>query len=109
MSKRVKLKDHFKVIRKVSAHNAKERRVARKAGAKKPSLLKDPGIPSSLPYREEFLKEMTFEKDRIAAKDVARKEALKLARSKKVRVPSVATASASCPKDKHVRLEQSCP
>jgi len=90
-SKRLKLKDKFKIIRKVKEHNRKKRKEAKKAGKKKPSLLKDPGIPSNYPYREQVVKEMAFEKDRILATEAARKEALKQKRI--VRPP----CCSSCP------------
>jgi nuclear GTP-binding protein len=76
LSKRQSLKDKFKIIRKVKEHNRKLRRNAKKAGKKrKPSLLKDPGIPNHFPYRDEVVKELQFEKVRIAAKRLAQKEA----------------------------------
>jgi nuclear GTP-binding protein len=77
LSKRQSLKDKFKIIRKVKEHNRKLRRNAKKAGKRKPSLLKDPGIPNDFPYRDQIVKELKFEKDRIAAKHLAQKEARK--------------------------------
>lgn len=76
VSKRMSSKDKFKIVRKVKEHNRKKRKEAKKSGKRgKASLLKDPGIPSNFPFREQVVKEFKFEKDRIAAKDAAKKEA----------------------------------
>ena len=80
-SKRTTLKDKFKIIRKVKEHNRKKRKEAKKLGKKKPSLLKDPGIPNNYPYRDQVVQEMKFEQARILAQEAERKEANKLKRA----------------------------
>lgn len=55
---------------KINAHNRKQRRKQRQQAKENKEKgikrgLKDPGVPASWPFREEFLKEMAFEKDRI--------------------------------------------
>lgn len=72
--KRVTLGEKYARIRKAKQKQVKEKRKAKKEakqrmlqGGKKPKR-KDPGVPSSWPFKEEFLKEMAFEKARILAK-----------------------------------------
>eukprot|EP00892_Ulva_mutabilis_P007479 jgi/Ulvmu1/5102/UM021_0119.1 len=74
LSKRVKLKDKFKVIRKVKEHNRKQRKEAKKQGTRKQSVLRDPGIPANFPYRDKVVKEFQFEQQRILSQAAARKE-----------------------------------
>lgn len=68
-------------IRKAKQRLVKEKRKAKKEakqrvqqGGRKPKR-KDPGVPSSWPFKEEFLKEMAFEKAKILAKKKQEKEA----------------------------------
>ena len=76
VSKRMSSKDKFKIVRKVKEHNRKKRKeLKKKGGRSKPSVLKDPGIPNQYPFREQIVKEFKFEKDRIAARDAAKKDA----------------------------------
>ena len=56
------------MLRKVKEHHKKKAKEAKKLRAtkRKPNkVLKDPGIPSSFPYKEQFMKEMAFEQKRI--------------------------------------------
>lgn len=77
LSKRVKLKDKFKVVRKVKEHNRKQRKEAKRQGNRKTSVLRDPGIPANYPYRDQVVKELQFEHQRIVAQAAARKEEAK--------------------------------
>ena len=67
-SKRVTLKDKYKIERKVRAHNRKKRREARVAerdgSALRKIRRKDPGLPNLLPYKEKFLQKLKAEKQR---------------------------------------------
>lgn len=75
-SKRSTLRHKYKVIKKVKQHlqkKAKEEKKARKAG-KKPKAVKDPGIPSQWPFKEELMKDLEWQKQRIIAQDKAKKE-----------------------------------
>lgn len=72
--KRVTLGEKYMRIRKAKQKLAKDKRKAKKEskqralqGGRKPPR-KDPGVPASWPFREEFLKEMAFEKARILDK-----------------------------------------
>lgn len=84
LSKRVKLKDKFKVIRKVKEHNRKQRKQAKQNSKQKPSVLRDPGIPANFPYREQVVKELQFEHQRILAQAAARKQGAKRKRQAEV-------------------------
>jgi nuclear GTP-binding protein len=75
LSKRVKLKDKFKIARKVKEHHKKQRKEAKKLEKKKPSVLKDPGIPANYPYREQVIKELQFEHQRIVAQRAEKRKA----------------------------------
>ena len=67
-SKRVKLKDKYKIERKVRAHQRKKRREARVAerdgSALRKQRRKDPGLPNLLPFKEKFLQKLKAEKER---------------------------------------------
>ena len=75
LSKRVKLKDKFKIARKAKEHHKKQRKEAKKKEKKKPSVLKDPGIPANYPYREQVIKELQFEHQRIVAQRAEKRKA----------------------------------
>lgn len=102
-SKRVSLKDKHKVIKKVKEHHRKQRKEARKAGAgkKKPSLLKDPGVPANFPYRDQVVKELKFEHDRIQAAEAAKREARKARRAAR-KVRRCRAPGAACSGHRHI-------
>jgi hypothetical protein len=107
-SKRVSLKDKHKVIKKVKDHNRKKRKEAKKLGKRKPSLLKDPGIPNNFPYREQVVKEFKFEQQRIQATEAAKKDARKERRRARQVSPSAAICASiaqhfSCNDAKSIR------
>lgn len=81
LSKRVKLKDKFKIARKVKEHHKKARKEAKKLDKKKTNVLKDPGVPTNYPYREQVMKELQFEHQRILAQRAEKKEAAKRRRA----------------------------
>ena len=54
-SKRVSLKDKYKIERKVREHHAKQRRETRRAGGSGKKMKKDPGIPNLWPWKEDML------------------------------------------------------
>ena len=81
-SKRVTLKQKHKIIKKVKLHHkklAKETKKAQKAG-RKPKPVKDPGIPSQWPFKEELIKDLAWQKQRILAQEQAKKDERKRAR-----------------------------
>ena len=64
----------------VKEHHRKQSKAQRKVGgAKKKVAPKDPGIPAQWPFKEELLKELAWEKQRMQADDKARKEARRTA------------------------------
>lgn len=81
-SKRQTLKQKYKVIKKVKEHHkkkAKELRKQVKAG-RKPKAPKDPGIPSQWPFKQELVKELEWEKQRILATEKQKKAERRAAR-----------------------------
>lgn len=82
-SKRMTLKQKYKIIRKVKEHHRKIRKEERKAaknGTKKKKVVKDPGLPSQWPYKEELVKEFAFLRAKALADEKQKKEERKLAR-----------------------------
>lgn len=75
-SKRMTLRHKYKVIKKVKEHHKKIAKAAKKSG-NKPKIAKDPGIPASWPFKEELLKDLEFQKQRILAQEQAKKDAKK--------------------------------
>eukprot|EP01125_Pyxidicula_operculata_P007200 TRINITY_DN2449_c0_g2_i1.p1 TRINITY_DN2449_c0_g2~~TRINITY_DN2449_c0_g2_i1.p1 ORF type:complete len:617 (+),score=182.44 TRINITY_DN2449_c0_g2_i1:44-1894(+) len=61
-SKRVTLKDKYKVERKVKEHNKKMRKEAKKNPQLRKKLNKDPGIPNLWPFKEHLIQKMQIEK-----------------------------------------------
>ncbi|KXZ51328.1 hypothetical protein GPECTOR_13g815 [Gonium pectorale] len=81
-SKRMTLKQKYKIIRKVREHHRKIRKEERKAAksGKKKKVVKDPGLPSQWPYKEELVKEFAFLRAKALADEKRKKEERKLAR-----------------------------
>ncbi|GLI65220.1 hypothetical protein VaNZ11_008701 [Volvox africanus] len=82
-SKRMTLKQKYKIIRKVREHQRKKRKEERKAaknGSKRKKVVKDPGLPSQWPYKEELVKEFAFLRAKAIADEKLKKEQRKLAR-----------------------------
>eukprot|EP00879_Flechtneria_rotunda_P015386 GHRR01016085.1.p1 GENE.GHRR01016085.1~~GHRR01016085.1.p1 ORF type:complete len:427 (+),score=152.48 GHRR01016085.1:171-1451(+) len=81
-SKRLTLKQKYKVIKKVREHHKKKRKELRKSG-KKPKEPKDPGIPSQWPFKEELLKELAWKRQQILIQEKQKKEERKRVREEK--------------------------
>eukprot|EP00762_Andalucia_godoyi_P003815 ANDGO_08568.mRNA.1 Guanine nucleotide-binding protein-like 3 homolog len=79
-SKRVSLKQKYKMERKVKEHHRKLRKEAKKAGAKK-KWTKDPGIPNLFPFKEQLLQQISEEKRSILERKQQEKEARKRERN----------------------------
>ena len=82
-SKRTTLKHKYKVIRKVKEHHKKKRKEEnrlKRLGVKK-RVAKDPGVPQAWPYKEELIKEIEFERAKIATAKEAQAEAKKAKRA----------------------------
>ena len=84
-SKRITLKDRYKIERKVKEHNRKQRRQAKKddkSGATaRRALRKDPGIPKLWPEKEALLRQIEAKKERDEERKQARKEEIKKRRA----------------------------
>ena len=84
-SKRISLKDRYKIEKKVRDHNRKVRRQARKdakSGAtERRALRKDPGIPNLWPFKEQLLKQLEAKKERDEERKVARAEEIRKRRA----------------------------
>ncbi len=81
-SKRQTLKQKYKVIKKVKElhkKKAKELRQQAKSG-RKPKAPKDPGIPSQWPFKQELVKELEWQKQRILATEKQKKAERRAAR-----------------------------
>lgn len=78
-SKRMSLKQKYKIVKKVKEHHKKKAKEDKKAGRKQKAP-KDPGIPSAWPFKADLLKELDWEKQRAVAVDKQRKEERKRAR-----------------------------
>ncbi|XVF72202.1 hypothetical protein PTKIN_Ptkin12aG0101300 [Pterospermum kingtungense] len=81
-SKRVTLKQKYKVLRKVKEHHKKKAKEAKKLGLKrKQKIEKDPGIPNDWPFKEQELKALEARRARaleeLEQKKTARKERAK--------------------------------
>lgn len=79
-SKRITTKRRVKIERKVKEHNRKKRKDAKKNPKK--GKRKDPGIPSSLPFKESILKEVEAKKKQIEEEREKKREMLKKKRQK---------------------------
>ncbi len=78
-SKRMSLKQKYKIKKKVKEHHRKKAKELKKRGGKGPKV-KDPGLPSEWPFREELVKEFAFKRQQILAAEKAKKDARKARR-----------------------------
>lgn len=81
-SKRTTLRHKYKVIKKVKQHLKKKAKEEKKAKAlgKKTKAPKDPGIPAQWPFKEELLKDLEWQRQRILEQEKQRKANNKLKR-----------------------------
>jgi|Transcript_217 nuclear GTP-binding protein len=82
-SKRTTLKQKYKVIRKVKEHHKKKRKEEnrlKRLGIKKKGP-KDPGIPQAWPYKEDLIKEIEYEHEKIESAKEEQAEAKKARRA----------------------------
>eukprot|EP00850_Spirogloea_muscicola_P021497 SM000251S08828 [mRNA] locus=s251:150151:154004:- [translate_table: standard] len=74
-SKRMPLRKKYKILKKVKEHHKKAAKEAKKqAGKKQHKVLKDPGIPSEWPFREQELALLEQRKQRAAEEAQLKKE-----------------------------------
>ncbi|CAJ1051659.1 guanine nucleotide-binding protein-like 3 [Xyrichtys novacula] len=81
-SKRVSCAKRYKIQKKVREHNRKQRKEAKKKGvSKRPK--KDPGVPSSAPFKEEVLREAEQRRQQIEEEKERQRQAKKEERAQK--------------------------
>lgn len=68
-SRRVTLRQKYKVLRKVREHHRKARKDAKKKGVVKRKEPKDPGIPNAWPFKETLIQQLKQEKERAEARE----------------------------------------
>lgn len=76
-SKRVTLKQKYKVLRKVKEHHRKKRKEAKKLGLK-PREPKDPGIPNAWPFKQELIQQLAAQKARDVQREHAKRDASRM-------------------------------
>uniref|UniRef100_A0A251JGC9 Guanine nucleotide-binding protein-like 3 N-terminal domain-containing protein n=1 Tax=Manihot esculenta TaxID=3983 RepID=A0A251JGC9_MANES len=82
-SKRIPLRQKYKVLRKVRQHHKKKAKEAKKLGLnKKRKVEKDPGIPNDWPFKEQELKALEARRARVI-EEMEQKKAARKERSKK--------------------------
>jgi len=81
-SKRISTRKRTKIERKVKEHHRKVRKEAKKSTSIHKAKRKDPGVPNSLPFKEEILQEAEARKQRLAEERLAQKEKAKKEREK---------------------------
>ncbi|XP_061688022.1 guanine nucleotide-binding protein-like 3 [Syngnathoides biaculeatus] len=81
-SKRMSCAKRYKIQKKVREHNRKLKKEGKKKGTKRVSK-KDPGVPSSAPFKEEVLREAEQKRLQIEEEKERRKQAGKEERAKK--------------------------
>ena len=95
-SKRMSLKQKYKIVKKVKEHHKKKAKEEKKLGKKRVPP-KDPGIPNQWPFKAELLKELDWEKKRALAEDKRRKEERKRVRVGHIFSCSSHLISSICP------------
>ncbi|KAG2453369.1 hypothetical protein HYH02_001593 [Chlamydomonas schloesseri] len=84
-SKRMTLKQKYKILKKVREHHRKARKAEKKnpktAAQKKRALIKkDPGLPAQWPYKDELVKEFQFLRAKALAEEKQKKDERRLSR-----------------------------
>jgi nuclear GTP-binding protein len=75
LSKRLTLKDKYKIKKRVAQHEKKKRKEARANPKARSKLSKDPGVPNLWPQQQEMMKKMSDEAKEmlVEKKDVCRR------------------------------------
>ncbi|XP_029990422.1 guanine nucleotide-binding protein-like 3 isoform X2 [Sphaeramia orbicularis] len=104
-SKRVSCAKRYKIQKKVREHNRKLRKEAKKKGVSK-RVKKDPGVPSSAPFKEEVLREAEQRRLQIEAEKEKKKQAKKEERAQKRKREKEAASKGTEPKAKKARQNE---
>ncbi|XP_071349796.1 guanine nucleotide-binding protein-like 3 [Trachinotus anak] len=104
-SKRVSCAKRYKIQKKVREHNRKLRKEAKKKGVSK-RVKKDPGVPSSAPFKEEVLREAEERRLKIEEEKERRRQAKKEERAQKRKKEKEAASKETEPKAKKARQDE---
>ncbi|XP_042356958.1 guanine nucleotide-binding protein-like 3 [Plectropomus leopardus] len=104
-SKRVSCSKRYKIQKKVREHARKLRKEAKKKGVSK-RVKKDPGVPSSAPFKEEVLREAEQRRLQIEEEKERKKQAKKEERAQKRKKEREATSQETEPKAKKARQDE---
>ncbi|XP_040890539.1 guanine nucleotide-binding protein-like 3 [Toxotes jaculatrix] len=104
-SKRVSCAKRYKIQKKVREHNRKLRKEAKKKGVSK-RVKKDPGVPSSAPFKEEVLREAEERRLKIEEEKERRRQAKKEERAQKRKKEKEAASKEAEPKAKKARQDE---
>ncbi|XP_027135301.1 guanine nucleotide-binding protein-like 3 [Larimichthys crocea] len=104
-SKRLSCSKRYKIQKKVRDHHKKLRREAKKKGVSK-RVKKDPGVPSSAPFKEEVLREAEQRRLQIEEEKQKKLQAKKEERAQKRKKERDAASKEKDPKAKKARQEE---
>ncbi|KAF1391437.1 hypothetical protein PFLUV_G00042110 [Perca fluviatilis] len=104
-SKRVTCSKRYKIQKKVRDHTRKLRKEAKKKGVSK-RVKKDPGVPSSAPFKEEVLREAEQRRLQIEEEKEKKRQAKILERAQKRKKEKEVTSKETEPKAKKARQDE---
>ncbi|AWP03093.1 putative guanine nucleotide-binding protein-like 3 [Scophthalmus maximus] len=104
-SKRVSCSKRYKIQKKVREHTRKLRKEAKKKGVSK-RVKKDPGVPSSAPFKEEVLREAEQRRLQIEEAKEKKRQAAKDERAKKRKKEKEPASTETEPKAKKLRKDE---
>nr|XP_019941831.1 PREDICTED: guanine nucleotide-binding protein-like 3 [Paralichthys olivaceus] len=103
-SKRVSCSKRYKIQKKVREHNKKLRKELKKKGVSK-RVKKDPGVPSSAPFKEEVLREAEQRRLQIEEQKEKKRQVVKEERAKKRKKEKDSASKETEPNAKKARKE----
>ncbi|XP_019941831.2 guanine nucleotide-binding protein-like 3 [Paralichthys olivaceus] len=103
-SKRVSCSKRYKIQKKVREHNKKLRKELKKKGVSK-RVKKDPGVPSSAPFKEEVLREAEQRRLQIEEQKEKKRQVVKEERAKKRKKEKDSASKETEPNAKKTRKE----
>lgn len=90
-SNRTTLKDKYKIQKRVTEKHRKDRKLSKKDvkanGKSKTKSNKDPGIPNSWPFKDQLLREVEFQKNKMEEIATLKEDARRMAQVNKAREP----------------------
>ncbi|XP_051269836.1 guanine nucleotide-binding protein-like 3 [Dicentrarchus labrax] len=104
-SKRVSCSKRYKIQKKVREHNRKLKKEAKKKGVSK-RVKKDPGVPSSAPFKEEVLREAEQRRLQIEEEKEKKRQAKKEERAQKRKKEKDTASKETEPKAKKARQDE---